>query len=56
MSLARDELVEANPENWLISDDKLFIFGKAVGPELFQEDFAGNLSEANQNRGLIPRR
>jgi hypothetical protein len=29
------ELVEADPENWLISDAKLYVFGKPVGPDLF---------------------
>jgi hypothetical protein len=56
MSLAQGELVEANPENWLISDGKLYIFGKVVGPELFQKDLTGNVSKANQNRPLIPLR
>ena len=31
MALTRGELDEANPENWLISDGKLYIFGKADG-------------------------
>jgi hypothetical protein len=53
MSLANGELVEANPENWLISDGKLYIFGKTVGPALFQRDLAGNVARANQNRALI---
>jgi hypothetical protein len=56
MSLARGELVEADPENWLISDGKLYIFGKMIGPELFQKDLAGNVSRANQNRALILQR
>jgi hypothetical protein len=53
MSLAQGEVVEADPENWLISDGKLYIFGKTVGPELFQQDLVGNISRANQNRALI---
>ena len=34
MALAQGELDEANPENWLISDGKLYIFGKSapMGP------------------------
>jgi hypothetical protein len=56
MSLARGELVEADPENWLVSDGKLYIFGKMIGPELFQKDLAGNVSSANQNRALILQR
>jgi hypothetical protein len=53
VSLAQGELVEAAPENWLISDGKLYIFGKPVGPELFQKNLAANIASANQNRGLI---
>lgn len=56
MALSKGELVEANPENWLISEGKLYVFGKPVGPALFQKDLAGNTLRANQNRALIPRR
>ena len=30
-------IVEADPENWLISDGKLYLFGKSIGPDLFRE-------------------
>ena len=55
MALALGELDEANPENWLISDGKLYIFGKSapMGPALFQQDLAANVAKANQNRPLI---
>jgi YHS domain-containing protein len=53
MSLAQGELVEANPENWLVSDGKLYIFGKSIGPEVFQQDLAGNIAKAKQNRALV---
>lgn len=58
MALSRGELDEANPENWLISEGKLYVFGKAkpMGPELFQQDLAGNIDRANQNRGLVQKR
>jgi hypothetical protein len=36
MSLTRGEVVEADPENWLIADGKLYMFGKPVGPKLFE--------------------
>ena len=54
MALAEGELVEANPEYWLISEGKLYIFGKPAptGPELFQQDLAGNIAKANQNRRI----
>jgi hypothetical protein len=53
MSLTRGEIVEANPESFLISDGKLYIFGKAVGPALFAKDLAGNIAKANENRSLV---
>jgi hypothetical protein len=55
MALALGELDEANPENWLISDGKLYIFGKPapMGPALFQQDLAANIAKANQNRALV---
>jgi YHS domain-containing protein len=54
MALSKGELVEADPENWLISDGKLYVFGKPVGPELFRKDLAGNIAKANRNRTLLP--
>jgi hypothetical protein len=58
MALTRGELDEANPENWLISEGKLYIFGKAkpMGPELFEQDLAGNIAKANESRPLIFKR
>jgi len=58
MALTKSELVEADPENWLISEGKLYVFGKPApaGPALFQKDLAGNTTKANQNRPLIPKR
>jgi hypothetical protein len=29
------------------------MFGKSIGPELFQKDLAANVARANQNRELI---
>lgn len=58
MALAKGELDEANPENWLVSEGKLYIFNKAapMGPSLFQKDLAGNVAKANQNRVLTEKR
>jgi hypothetical protein len=53
MALTRGELHEADPENWLISDGKLYIFELPIGPGRFQQDLAGNIIRANQNRALI---
>jgi hypothetical protein len=53
MSLTKGEVVEADPENWLISEGKLYLFGKTVGPALFRQNLAENAARANQNRALI---
>ncbi len=57
MALANGEVVVANPENWLINDGKLYIFGKSApfGPVLFQQDLAANIVKANQNRPMLPK-
>lgn len=56
MALAQGEIVVADPENWLISDGKLYIFGKPspAGPDQFRRDLAGNIAKANQNRPILP--
>jgi hypothetical protein len=55
MALSKGEIVVANPENWLINDGKLYVFGKPVGPDLFQKDLAANVTKANQNRTILPK-
>jgi hypothetical protein len=57
MALALGKIVVANPENWLVSDSKLYVFGSPApkGPELFGKDLAGNISKANQNRPILPK-
>jgi len=56
VSLARGEVHEASPEYWLIIDDKLYLFGKAIGPDLFRKDYKVMLEQANRNRGLLPKK
>ena len=56
MSLTRGRVVEANPEYWLISESKLYIFAKPAGPNLFRQDLAENTAKASQNRPLILKR
>jgi hypothetical protein len=56
MALTRGEIAEANPEYWLISEGKLYIFGKQAGPELFMQDLARNVAKANQNRPPVRKR
>ena len=55
MALALGKIVKADPEIWLISDSKLYVFGSPApkGPELFQKDLAGNITKANQNRSIL---
>ncbi len=55
-ALSRGEVFEANPEYWLISDGKLYLFTKPNGPDLFRQDLAGQLAKANENRWLLPER
>ena len=55
MALSKGELVVADPENWLISDGKLYVFGKQMGPDLFRKDLPGNVTKANANRPLLPK-
>jgi hypothetical protein len=56
MALTRGEIEEASPEYWLVSAGKLYLFGKPIGPEIFQRDLAENVVKANQNRSQIQKR
>jgi hypothetical protein len=56
MALAKGELIVANPKYWLVSDGKLYIFGKPEGPDLFRQDLSSHIDKANQNRPLITKR
>lgn len=56
MALTRGETDEANPENWLVRDGKLFIFGKPIGPGVFQQAYNENAAKAESNRPLIQKR
>ena len=55
MALSKGEIVVADPENWLVRDGKLYVFGKPVGPDLFGKDLSGNVAKANQNRAILPK-
>jgi hypothetical protein len=57
MALSKGQIVVANPENWLISDGKLYVFGSPApaGPALFQKNLAENTTKANQNRSMLPK-
>ena len=56
MALARGEVHEANPEYWLVSDGKLYLFGGPSGWERFRQDPGGNIPKANDNRDLARKR
>ncbi len=56
MALALGRIVDADPESWLISAGKLYIFGGPAGRELFQQELAENIAKANQNRAQIRKR
>jgi YHS domain-containing protein len=49
MSLSRGEIVEANPEAWVIDDGKLYVFTKKVNPALFEEQRANNFEIVTRN-------
>ena len=53
MALSLGKIVEADPESWLISDGKLYIFGGPTGREMFQKDLPENIAKSNQNRAQI---
>jgi hypothetical protein len=55
VALARGEVREANPEYWLISDGKLYLFGKSIGPDVFRKDLKTLRERADQNRALLPK-
>jgi hypothetical protein len=50
IALAEGKIVAANPEYWVISQGRLYLFGKAIGPKLFQQNVAGTLAQAEHNR------
>jgi YHS domain-containing protein len=56
MALARGEVHEANPEYWLVSDGKLYLFGGPSGWDRFRKDPRGNILKSNDNRDLVRKR
>jgi hypothetical protein len=57
MALSLGQVVTADPNNWLIRDGKLYVFGKPApaGPALFQQHLAENIAKANKNRSILPK-
>jgi YHS domain-containing protein len=48
-SVAKGEKVRPDPENWLVVDGRLYLFGKSVGPGLMKADPAAMKREADKN-------
>jgi hypothetical protein len=49
MGMSKGKKVEPNPENWLISDGRLFVFKPSDGPARFQADPQGVAGTADRN-------
>lgn len=56
MALSRGVIVEADPEHWLVSDGKLYIFAAPTGAALFQQNEKANIDQAAQNRKILEAR
>jgi YHS domain-containing protein len=52
-SVAKGIKVYGNPEWWLVVDDRLYLFGKPIGPELMRKDAAAMKSAADKNWGGV---
>jgi YHS domain-containing protein len=49
VALARGEVKAANPEYWLISDGRLYLFGKSEGPRMFRNELPASLEKARES-------
>jgi len=56
MALSRGEVLDADPEYWLVSNGRLYLFGKPVGPTLFRSSLVDHRESAERNRSLIRQR
>ena len=48
-SVAKGVKVYGNPQWWLVVDDRLYLFGRPIGPELMSKDPAAMKKEADKN-------
>ena len=48
-SVAKGVKVYRNPQWWLVVDDRLYLFGRPIGPELMSKDPAAMKKEADKN-------
>src|SRR5688572_23266386 len=53
MGMSKGIKVEANPENWMISDGRLFVFYPADGPNRFQANTPTITAAANGNWQIL---
>jgi hypothetical protein len=56
MAVIRGKTSDADPEYWLISEGKLYLFGKRGGKRVFKQGLAGNMTKANQNWAAASKR
>ena len=54
-SVAKGEKVRPNPENWLVVDGRLYLFGKSIGPDLMKADPAAMKRDADRNWPTVSR-
>jgi YHS domain-containing protein len=54
-SVAKGEKVRSNPENWLVVDGRLYLFGKSIGPGLMKADPAAMKHQADKNWPTVSR-
>jgi YHS domain-containing protein len=48
-SVAKGEKVRPNPENWIVVDGRLYLFGKSIGPGLMRANPAAMKRQADKN-------
>jgi YHS domain-containing protein len=48
-ALSRGKRVISDPNNWIIQDGRLHLFGKSIGPDLMRKDPAGMKARADAN-------
>lgn len=54
-SVAKGEKVWPNPENWVVVDGRLYLFGKSIGPDLMKADPAAMKRQADENWPTVSR-
>jgi YHS domain-containing protein len=52
-SVAKGEKVRPNPENWIVVDGRLYLFGKSIGPGLMKADPAAMKRQADKSWSAV---